>query len=181
MRIPRSPFGSCGATCWQNRLATCCPRGARLSSSVEGISISTIGCFRPALRARIEVRALHVRERRRDDDAGGVMRRALLAGQAREVGQLRQRDVHAERAGAAAPLADVLRETPAAARAESISFMYSKLRIEIRDDGRRAERLAGFGDRADRAYRLSTMTSRTPALSANVHAARSGGISPSPA
>ena len=62
-----------GATCWQNRLATCWPCGARLSSSVEGISISTIGSLRPAVRARIEIGAVHVGERRRDDDAGRVM------------------------------------------------------------------------------------------------------------
>ena len=37
------PSGRSGANCWQNRLATCWPGGARLSSRVEGISISTIG------------------------------------------------------------------------------------------------------------------------------------------
>ena len=37
--------GSSGANWWQNRLATCAPGGARLSSTVDGISISTIGFF----------------------------------------------------------------------------------------------------------------------------------------
>ena len=47
------------------------PRGASVSSSVEGISISTIGLAAPAVRARIEIGAVHVGEGRRDDDAGG--------------------------------------------------------------------------------------------------------------
>ncbi|HKU85032.1 MAG TPA: hypothetical protein VJV77_01720 [Casimicrobiaceae bacterium] len=32
-----------GFACWQNRLATCMPRGASESSTTDGISISTIG------------------------------------------------------------------------------------------------------------------------------------------
>ncbi len=76
--------------------------------------------LRPAVRACVEVGALHIAERRRDDDAGGVMRRALFAGQAGEVGELRQRDVHAERARAAAPLADALFELGVGSAAGSI-------------------------------------------------------------
>src|SRR4029453_12958355 len=45
--------------------------------------------FRPALQTRIEVRALHIRKRRSDDDSSRVMWRALLAGQTSEVRQLR--------------------------------------------------------------------------------------------
>lgn len=41
-----------GATCWQNRLATCRPAGASVGSSVEAITISTTGFFaQPLLRA----------------------------------------------------------------------------------------------------------------------------------
>ena len=46
------PSGSSGATCWQNRLATCCPGGASVSSSVDEITISTIGSRdQPCVRA----------------------------------------------------------------------------------------------------------------------------------
>ena len=31
------------ANCWQNKEATCLPSGARVESTVDGISISTIG------------------------------------------------------------------------------------------------------------------------------------------
>ncbi len=57
----------------------------------------------PAVPARIVIGAIHVAEARRQDDAGGVMVRRRAARQRREARQLRQRDVHAERAGAAAP------------------------------------------------------------------------------
>ncbi len=94
------PSGKTGANCWQNRLATWAPAGARLSSTVEGISISTIGAVRPAELARVDERAVHVIERRRDDDAAHVVLRRRLAGQAGEIGQLGERHVHAERARA---------------------------------------------------------------------------------
>ena len=35
--------GSTGSKCWQKRLATCFPGGARSGSTVLGMSISTIG------------------------------------------------------------------------------------------------------------------------------------------
>ena len=89
MLRPRTrPSGSAGATCWQNRLATCRPAGASVSSSVEGISISTIGCARPAAGAGVHVGAVHVGQRRRDDDAGGVMIGRALPGRQRKSGQL---------------------------------------------------------------------------------------------
>ena len=48
------PSGSSGGKCWQKRLATCCPGGASVLSSVEGISISTTGRFdQPWRRASI--------------------------------------------------------------------------------------------------------------------------------
>ena len=94
------PSGSWGATCCTNRLATCWPAGASVGSSVDGISISTTGSLRPAVRARIEIGALQIVERRADDDAGAVVVLRRLAGAAEEVRQLRQRHVHAEGARA---------------------------------------------------------------------------------
>ena len=110
MVVPDDPSGSSGATCWQNRLATCWPGGASVSSSVDEITISTIGSRDQPMRARIEIGPLHVGEARRHDDAGGVMLGEVASRQAGEVRQFRQRHVHAERAGAAAPLFDPLGE-----------------------------------------------------------------------
>ena len=45
---------------------------------------------RPAARARIEVRALHVRERRRHDDAARMMRLRVAPGSAGKLGQRRR-------------------------------------------------------------------------------------------
>jgi transposase len=39
------PSANCGDTCWQNKLATCAPGGARLSSSTDGMSISMTGAL----------------------------------------------------------------------------------------------------------------------------------------
>ena len=174
-----SPFGSCGATCWQKRLATCCPRGARLSSSVRGNQHFDDRLLRPALRARVEVRAFHIGERRRDDDAGGVVRRALPARQAREIGQLRKRDVHAEGAGPAAPLAHV-RVKRRGSAAESISFRYRSFGLRFEMTAAARNDLAGFRGRADCAsafYDHFTNARVEPDLDA----ARSGALSPSPA
>ena len=63
------PSGRCGATCCTNRLATCLPAGASVGSSVEGIEHLHDRRARPAVRARIEIGALQVVERRPDDDA----------------------------------------------------------------------------------------------------------------
>ena len=95
--------GNAGRTGWRHG----CPAGARLSSSVEGISISTIGSRRPALGPRAEIGAVHIAERRRDDDAGGEMVAGL--GQAGEARQLGQRDVHPEGRGFARPVAPCAR------------------------------------------------------------------------
>src|SRR5690606_9287681 len=65
---------------------------------------------RPSLRARVEIGLLHVLQRRRNDNASGVMRRALSAWQAGEIRKLGQRNVHAERARGASPTSDVLAE-----------------------------------------------------------------------
>ena len=50
------------------------PGGASESSTIDGISISTIGSRDQPRDLRVEIRALHVRERRRHDDAAAVMR-----------------------------------------------------------------------------------------------------------
>jgi hypothetical protein len=53
------PSGSRGAKYWQNIEATCCPAGARLSSSVLGISTSTTGARdMPAARASVWARSM---------------------------------------------------------------------------------------------------------------------------
>ena len=87
------------------------PGGASESSTTDGISTSTIGAVGPAARLRIEVSALHVGERRRDDDAAAVMRlRCVRPGSAVKVGQLGERDVHPERAGSASVTGDARAE-----------------------------------------------------------------------
>ena len=49
---PGSTAGRSGCACWQNRLATCAPGGASVGSTVDGISISTIGARdHPCVRA----------------------------------------------------------------------------------------------------------------------------------
>ena len=55
---------------------------------------------RPAVHARIEIGALQVVERRADDDAGAVVVLRVACPGGREIRQLGQRHVHAERAGA---------------------------------------------------------------------------------
>ena len=98
---------------------------------------------RPAGRARVEVRVLHVRERRRHDDAARVMRLRRAARQAREVGQLRQRDVHAERAGAAAVAGDARAKVvvQVLGRDEALE---QELRIDVGDDAPRLDHVAGL-------------------------------------
>ena len=63
-----------------------CPLGASDGSSVEGISISMIGCFAQPFTAASSIGAVHVVEARRHDDAGGQM--IALLRQHREIGQL---------------------------------------------------------------------------------------------
>ena len=117
---------------------------------------------RPAVRARVEIGALHVGEARRDDDAGGVMLGELAARQAGEIRQLGKRDVHAERAGAAAPVRDALDEMPAGSAAGSISALIEQLRIEVGDDRARAD-VSPVSVTTPTARPFSTMTSRTGA------------------
>src|SRR4026209_1758161 len=93
------PFGRSYAKCWQNRLATCFPGGARVESSVEGISISTTGArgqpsVRAAVGARDEIGLFPVGERVADDDARLVVRLQVLAGQTGEIRKLGEREVH---------------------------------------------------------------------------------------
>ena len=66
---------------------------------------------RPALAAGIEVGSFHVAERRRDDDARGVMIGNCAARQAAKIGQLGQSDVHAEGTGTAAVAFDAAAES----------------------------------------------------------------------
>mgnify|MGYP003576788349 CR=1 FL=1 len=65
---------------------------------------------RPAMRLRVHESEVHVGEARRDDDAGGVMLGRCPSRQAGEIRQLGERHVHAERAGAAAPILDTAPE-----------------------------------------------------------------------
>ena len=167
----REIVGSSGATCWQKRLATCWPGGARMSSSVEGISISTIGCARPAVRARVEVGAVHVGERRRDDDAGGVMVGARLARAGGEIRQLGQRDVHAERARAASASRRCARGNPPGS-APVDEPLEQQLRIEVRDDDRRPRTASPPSVTTPTARPFSTRTSRTGAVGSDLDAAR---------
>ena len=63
---------------------------------------------RPALALRVHEGAVHIIQARRDDDARLVMR--ARAGQAGEIGQVRQRHVHPERARPGAKALDALDE-----------------------------------------------------------------------
>ena len=90
------------------------------------------GLLRPAAGLGIEIGLLHIGQARRDNDAGRVMIRRGLAGQAREVGQLGQGHVHAERAGAAAPMADALAEILRQRRGVD-QLQVQQLRIQIGD------------------------------------------------
>ncbi len=105
------PSGSAGANCWQNRLATCAPAGARLSVHRSRAALHLDDrLLRPAMCLRVLERLIHIVEARRDDDAGGVMLCLVLAPQHREIGQLRERDIHAECARAGLVALDALVE-----------------------------------------------------------------------
>ena len=77
----------------------------------------------------------------------GVMIRSRPPGQRREVGQLRQRDVHAKRAGAAAPAADALAKILRQHRGVDQRAV-QQLRIQVGYDAARPDRLAVRGDHA---------------------------------
>ncbi len=89
--------------------------------------------------ARVLIGAVHVGEARRQDDAGGEVIAGF--GQRGETRQLRQRDVHAEGAGAAAPafhaFAEVRRQ-----RVRRHQLCVEQLRIDVRGDGVGAQRAA---------------------------------------
>ena len=102
------PSGNSGATCWQNRLATCWPGGRERVVERRGDQHFDDRLAAPAVRARIQPGAVHVAEARRDDDAGGEM--IAVARQRGERGQGAQRDIHPERAGAVAPVRDAREE-----------------------------------------------------------------------
>src|SRR6266851_2600843 len=61
------------------------------------------GFTRKAFGTRIEIRALHVAERRCEDDPRTVVRLSVLARRAGKIRELGERDVHAERPRRAAP------------------------------------------------------------------------------
>src|ERR1700716_1554189 len=61
------------------------------------------GLAAPAERARVAIGAVHVAKARCKNDSRGVMIAERVPRQGREAGQFRERDVHAERTGAAAP------------------------------------------------------------------------------
>src|SRR6202158_5204764 len=130
------PSGNCGATCWQNRLATCSPGGARVSSSVEGSSTSTT-------RSRVLPGASHVVQAWAEDDAGGEM--IAGAGQRAEGGQGVQRHVHPECAGAVAPLLDTV-EKLARQRVRRHQPRIQQFRIDAGDDVFGADGLAIVAD-----------------------------------
>src|SRR5262249_20274468 len=76
------------------------------------------------------------------------MSRQGLARQAGEVGELRQRNVHAEGAGATAPVTDALLEA-ARQYARIDELQIEQLRVEVRDHGGGPERLTLLRDRAN--------------------------------
>ena len=98
----------------------------------------------------------------------------FAARQAGEIRQLRQRDVHAERAGAAAPFRDALRECGGQRRAVDQRAV-EQLRIEIGDDRARADRLALLRHDADRAALLDDDLAHGR-IDANLHAVRGRGL-----
>ena len=88
----------------------------------------------PAMFAGVVIGAVHIGERRCDDDARGMMIADLAAGQAREGRQLGQRHIHAERAGAAFPAPDAGQEIGGQG-AFGNQAAEQQLGIEIGDDG----------------------------------------------
>ena len=68
-----APSGNCGATCWQNRLATCWPGGRKRVVERRGDQHLHHRLAAPAVRAGVVPGAVHVAEARADDDAGGEM------------------------------------------------------------------------------------------------------------
>jgi hypothetical protein len=164
-----------GAKCWQNRLATCAPGGASVSSSVEGISISTPAraTSRPA---RVGEGAVHVAS----DGATRmpeVWCAAAAAGQRVKLGSSdsatfmrKVAEPHFQRA----MRAEIQRQVGGGTEHRE----EQQLRIDVGRDGARLTRAVLEHD-AGRARPLLDDHSRTGA-SFDVHAARAR-LSPSPA
>ncbi len=109
--------------------------------------------LRPAVAAGIEEGVLHIVETGGDQNAGGMVRRALLAGQRGEAGQFGQGDIHAEGARAMPDGGDAAVEIGRLRRRIDQGREH-QAGIEIADHRAGANGLAGFGDHADRAALL---------------------------
>jgi len=146
VRVPGAAIGRSGATCWQNRLATCLPSGARLSSITEG-SASRRSGLSTSMRARIVERAIHVSETRRHDDSRGQMSPASgrheNRGNAASATFIRNVPDRSDSGSC------VRQNLPATRRVDKRAKQ--KFRIEVRNNGTRAKRSACHGDDASRA------------------------------
>ena len=120
---------------------------------------------------RVEEGAVHVVEARADDDAGGVMLGPRLAGQAGKIRQLGERHVHAERAGAGAPVRNAPQEIRRQRRRVD-EPREEQLWIEVGDDEPARETSRPLSVTTPTARPFSTITSRTGALRADLDAAR---------
>ncbi len=117
-------------------------------------------------RLRVEIRALHVRERRADHDAAPVVRLRRSAGEHGEIGQFRQRDVHPERAGSAAVGANA-RAKVGVEMLGCHEPLEQELRIDIGHDAPGFDHFAAFEQHACRAPGLDD-----DALNRRAHAER---------
>ena len=113
-----------------------------------------IGCGRPAGEPRVDEGALHIGEARRDhDSARHDARPASRPGRAEKLGSSLKREVHAERARAAAIRADAGAEVGGQdGRIEKL--LEGELRVQVGDDRARRDLLALVRDDADGAALL---------------------------
>src|SRR5215467_12063437 len=95
----------------------------------------------PAVAAGVAEGAIHVGEARTDDDARGVVIAGLAAWQGGEARQSVERDVDAERAGAAAPMAHAAQEV-GIERARRDHRRIEQARVDVRRHGLAADAAA---------------------------------------
>src|SRR6266581_1306130 len=120
--------------------------GARDQHLHDGLAGETGG-------AGVEVGALHVAKRRRDDDPRAVVRLGVLPGRAGKIRELGERDVHAKRARSALPALDSRAEF-GVERLRLDQAQVEQLRIDSCGDGARVDLAAVCEGHAGRAPRL---------------------------
>src|ERR1700679_3231589 len=108
MIVPGCPVGQLRRDVLAEQARHVLSRGREAVVQGRGYEHLDDGLLRPAAGLGIEIRLFHVGKAGRHDDAGGVMLGGRAPRQDREVGQLRQRDVHPKGARSAAPVSDAL-------------------------------------------------------------------------